>query len=98
MPLERVDLVEREVALAQRFNAFHDIEQPAPRFQRLVPEEQRFLPIAKHRIFRANNAILDNVNLSRIRYLAQEYIRTHPSGAARGCFQGLSLLDDVAHE
>ena len=31
--LERVDFVEGEVAFAQRFNAFHHIEQPAACFQ-----------------------------------------------------------------
>lgn len=33
MPLESVDLIERKLALAERLYAFHDVEQPAPRFQ-----------------------------------------------------------------
>jgi hypothetical protein len=40
MPLEGVDLVEREVPLVERLHAFHDIEQPAARLRRFVPEKK----------------------------------------------------------
>src|SRR5439155_16715341 len=33
MPLKTVDFFEREFTLAERFHAFHDVEQPASRFQ-----------------------------------------------------------------
>src|SRR5258708_1815102 len=58
MPLESVDLIERELTLAERLHAFHDIEQPAPRFQRFVPKEKRFLPFRENQLFRANDAVL----------------------------------------
>lgn len=37
MPFEGIDLVEREVALAERFDAFHDVEQPAAAFPAIRP-------------------------------------------------------------
>jgi hypothetical protein len=33
MPLESIDLVEREVAVAKRLDAFHDVKQPAARIR-----------------------------------------------------------------
>ena len=47
MPLEGVDLVKREVAFPERLHAFHDIEQPAARLRRFIPEEERLLPFRK---------------------------------------------------
>src|SRR3979409_2489091 len=47
MTFESIDFVERESALAERLDALHHIEQPAARFQRLVPEEEGFLPFFK---------------------------------------------------
>src|SRR5437868_2772432 len=41
MPLESVDLVKREVSLAERFHALDDIEQPAPRLRRFISEKKR---------------------------------------------------------
>src|SRR6185295_12652786 len=57
MPLEGVDLIERELALAERLHAFHDVEQPAPRFQRFIPEEKRSLPFRENQFLRANDAV-----------------------------------------
>src|ERR1700726_4566086 len=48
MPLERVDLVKREVALPQRLDAFHDVEQPAARFRGFASQEKCLLPFRKN--------------------------------------------------
>src|SRR5580692_4732252 len=64
VPLEGVDLVQGEVALAERVNAFHDVEQPATRLRRFIPEEQRLLPIGKDEFLSANEAVPDDVNLA----------------------------------
>src|ERR1700720_1700830 len=64
MPFEGVDLVEAEVAFAERVNAFHHVEQPATRLRRFIPEEERLLPIRKHELLGANEAVPDDVNLA----------------------------------
>jgi hypothetical protein len=48
MPLERVDFLKREVPLAERLDAFHDVEQPAARFRRFISEEKCPLPFREH--------------------------------------------------
>jgi hypothetical protein len=48
MPFKGVDLVQREVSFAERLDAFHDIEQPAARLGRFIPEEKCPLPFREH--------------------------------------------------
>src|ERR1700754_1325110 len=98
MPLESVDLVERELALAKGLHAFHDVEQPAPRFQRFIPEEKRFLPFRENQLLCTNDAVLHDVNLARLRYLAEQDFRADPAGAPCGRRQRRPLLDDIADE
>src|SRR4051812_26392744 len=98
MPLERVDLIERELALSEGLHAFHDVEQPAARFQRFIPEEKRFLPFRENQLLCANDAVLHDMNLAGLRHLAEQDFRTNPAGAARGRRQRLPLLDDTADE
>src|SRR6202035_5396147 len=98
MPFEGVDLVEAEVALAERLHAFHDVEQPATRLRRFIPEEQRLLPIRKHEFLGANEAVPDDVNVSRLRDTVEQDFRTDPPSAPRGRRQRLALLDDLADE
>src|SRR3954465_4249879 len=81
MPLEGVDLIQRELALAERLHAFHDVEQPTPRFQRFIPEEKRFLPFRENQLLCANDAVLHDMNLARLRYLAEQDFRADPTGA-----------------
>src|ERR1700722_11927434 len=64
MPLEGVDLVQREVALAERLHAFHDVEQPAARLRRFISEEKCLLPVRKDELLGANEAVPDDVNLA----------------------------------
>src|SRR5258708_40230620 len=65
MPLERVDLIKREVALAERLHAFHDVEQPAARLRRFVPEKERLLPFCEDQFLGANETVLHDMNLAR---------------------------------
>ncbi len=67
MPLEGVDFVKREVAFAKRLYAFHDIEQPAARLRRFIPEEKRLLPFRKDELLGANETILHDVKSCRTR-------------------------------
>jgi hypothetical protein len=39
MAFERVNVIEREVALAKRLHAFHDVEQPTTRLRRFISEK-----------------------------------------------------------
>lgn len=64
MPLKGVDFFKREVPLAERLHAFHDVEQPAPGLRRLVPEKQRLLPLIEDDVLGANAAALHDVNFS----------------------------------
>ena len=73
VPLERVDLIEREVSFAERLHAFHDIEQPPACLQRLIPEEKRSLPFRKDKLLGANEAVLHDVNLAGFRDAAEQY-------------------------
>src|ERR1700722_1931848 len=41
MAFESVDFVKRELALAERLDAVHDIEQPSARVRRFISEEKR---------------------------------------------------------
>ncbi len=69
MPFEGVNLVKREVSLAERLHALHDIQQPAARFRRFASEKDGLLPVGEDEFFRANDAILDNVNFPGVREL-----------------------------
>src|SRR5450759_4330544 len=60
MPLEGVDFVKREISFPKRFHAFHDVEHPAARFRRFIPEEKRLLPIRKDEFLRSDEAVLDD--------------------------------------
>ena len=71
MPLEGIDLVEREIALAQRLYAFHDVKKPAARLQRFVPEKQGLLPLLKDFIFRPNDPAFDNMDFAGLGYTIQ---------------------------
>ena len=62
--LKSVDFVESEFSFPERFDAFHDVEQPSTCLQRLMSEEEGLLPLLQNRLFRANDAILNDVNLS----------------------------------
>src|SRR5258708_24212040 len=73
LPLERVDLVEREVAFAERLHAFHDVEQPATRLRRFTSEEKRLLPFRKAELLGANEAVLHDMNLAGFRDAAEQY-------------------------
>src|ERR1700730_2650009 len=72
MPFERVNLVEREVALAKRLDALHDVEQPAARLRRFTPEEKRPLPIRKDEFLGADQTVLDDVNLAGLRNAVEQ--------------------------
>jgi hypothetical protein len=64
MPLESVDLIKREVAFAERLHAIHNIKEPAARLRRLIPEEERSLPLRKDEFLRANETVLHDMNLA----------------------------------
>src|SRR4051812_31592099 len=72
VPLERVDLVQRELAFAERLHAFHHVEQPAARLQRFVSKEKRLLPFREHQLPGANDAVLHDMNLARLRHLPEQ--------------------------
>src|SRR6202012_5790128 len=80
---ERIDLVKRELALAERFNAFHDVQQPAPRLRRFVPEEERPLPFGKDSLLRTNDPFLHDVNLAGLGNAAEQDVRPDPARASR---------------
>src|ERR1700730_11437923 len=63
VPLESINLVKREVPLAQRLHAFHDVEQPAPSLRRFISEEKRFLPLGKDCFLWPHEAALHDMNL-----------------------------------
>jgi hypothetical protein len=96
MPLEGIDFVKREVALPKRLHAFHDVEQPASRFQRLAPEKERLLPVGKDEFFRTNDTILDDVNFPGFRDAAEQDIGADPPGTPCSRRQRLSLLDNIS--
>src|ERR1700692_3109689 len=75
MPLEGVDLVKGEVALAERLHAFHHVEQPAARLRRFIPEEERLLPVREHEFLGANEAVPDDVNLAGLRDTVEQDFR-----------------------
>src|SRR5258705_9128884 len=84
MSLESVDLVKREVPLAERLDAFHDVEQPAARLRRFVSEEKRLLPFREHQVLCANDAGLNDMNLAGLRDAAEQDIGPDPARAASG--------------
>src|SRR5262249_24476030 len=96
--LESIDFVEREIALSQRLDTFHHIKQPAARFQRFIPEEERFLPFLKNHILRPNDAALDNMNLPGLGYAIEPNFRPDPDSSPRGGGKRLAFLDDVFDE
>jgi len=98
MPLESIDLVEREVAFAERFHALHDVEQPAARLRRFIPEEKRLLPFREDQRLRADEAALHDMNFARLRDAAEQYIRPDPACTSRGDSERLSFFDDLADE
>src|SRR3954452_12824805 len=98
MPLESVNLVEREFALPERLHAFHDIKQPATAVQRFISEEKRLLPFCQDEVFLSHDAVLDNMNFPGFRDLAEQNVRTYPARTSGGCGQRLSLFDDLADE
>src|ERR1700737_3795401 len=61
MPFEGVNLVKRELAFPKRLHALHDVEQPATRLRRFIPQEKRLLPFRKDEFLGANEAILHDV-------------------------------------
>src|SRR5207237_7225139 len=95
-PLEGVDLVKREVSLAKRFHALHDIEQPAPRLRRFISKKKRPLPFCENELLLPNDATLNDVNLAGFRNAAEQDVRSDPAGAARSECQRLSLLNNLA--
>src|ERR1700761_2431124 len=98
MLLERINLFKREVALPKGLNAFHDIEQPAPRFRRFISEEKCFLPFRKDNFLRANDPVLYNMNFTGIRNAADHNIRADPARASRGSSQRFSFLNDLSNK
>jgi hypothetical protein len=98
MPFESIDLVEREVALPKRFHTFHDVEQPAARFRRFVPEKKGSLPFCKDKLLGANEAVVHDMNLAGFRDAAEQDIRPDPARAPRGGGERPSFLDDFADE
>src|SRR5436309_15937419 len=72
VPLESIDLFEREFAFTERLHAFHDIEQPTARFRRFVPEEKRLLPFREDEFFRANDAALNDLYFSQLGNAAEQ--------------------------
>ncbi len=64
MPFESIYLVECEVALAERFDALHDIEQPAARLRRFISEEKRPLPLGEDVFFLADDTVLHDMNFA----------------------------------
>jgi hypothetical protein len=98
MAFEGVDLFNREITLAERLHAFHHIEQPAARLPRFTSEEKRSLPVRKDQFLRANETVLDDMNLAGLRHAAEQDIRADPARASRSGGQRLSFLDDLADE
>jgi hypothetical protein len=98
MAFERVDLVKGELALAERLDAIHDVEQPSARVRRFIPEEKRFPPFGEDRFLRANDTTLNDVNFARFGNTVEQNFRADPSGATRRHRQRLALLDDLADE
>src|ERR1700688_820135 len=72
MPFECVDFLKREFPLAERFHALHDIEQPAARLRRFVPEEERPLPVGEDSFLRTNDAFLYDMNLAGLGNAAEQ--------------------------
>src|SRR5882672_12510262 len=89
MQFESVDLIECEVSLAKRLHAFHDVQQPAPRFWRFASKEERLLPIGEDEFLGANNAILNDMNFPGVWHTAEENIGADPARASRGRCQWL---------
>ena len=85
MPFKGIDFFKGKVALAQRFDAFHHVEQPTPRLQRLIAEKECLLPFRKNQLLVANDAVLNDVDFSPFRDLAKEDIGPDPAGAPGRC-------------
>src|SRR4051794_18429400 len=83
IPVERIDLIQRELALAERLHAFHDVEQPSPSLRRLAAEKEGSLPFGEHQLLGANDPVLHDVNLAGLRNAAEQDVRTDPSRAPR---------------
>jgi hypothetical protein len=98
MPLESVDFIKREVTLAKRLHAFHDIEQPAACIRRFIPEEKRLPPFREDEFLRANDAALYDMDFSGVRDAAEQDIGTNPARAPRSDRKRLTFLNDLANE
>ena len=84
MPFEGVNLVQREVAFPKRLHALHDVEQPAARLRRFIPEEKCLLPFRKDEFLDANEAIPHDVNRAGLGHAAEQDIRPDPARASCG--------------
>src|SRR3984893_14551110 len=98
VPFEGVNLVQREVAFPKRLHALHDVEQPATRLRRFVPEEKRLLPFRKDEFLGANETVLHDMNLAGLGDAAEQDIRPDPARAPCGKGQRLSFFDNLAGE
>ncbi len=67
MPFESVDLVERKLALAERFHALHDVEQPAARLRRFASEKKRSPPFRENQFLCADETVLHDMNFTGFR-------------------------------
>src|SRR5689334_9741893 len=96
MSFEGVDFIQREFALAERLDAFQDIDQPATRLKRFVSEKKRLLPFLKHSLFRTNDSVVNDMNLAGLRHLAEQNIRSDPARAERRRRKRLTRLNNIA--
>ena len=74
MPVEGINLVKGKLALAQRLDAFHDVQQPAARLKRFASEKECFLPYFENGVLRTDDAVLDDMYLADLWHLAEQDI------------------------
>jgi hypothetical protein len=98
MPLECIDVVEREITFIQRFHAFHDVEQPAARLKGFAPEKECLLPFLKDGFLRTNDAVLDDMYLADLRHFAEQDVRANPTRTPCRHGQRFAFLNNVADE
>ena len=93
-PLEPIDLGQGELRPSDVLDAFHHVEQPAPRGRGGVAQEQGRAPLVQHGLFGDVRSGADQGDATGQRHLTDQDVAPLPARAAGGHRQGLARLDD----